>query len=234
MNSRNALLPALAQLFFPHICCGCGTDLLTPYSIFCIYCLGSMPLTGFEAHAGNPVEKNFWGRADIHAASAHLYFTKDSAVQQSLHRFKYKGRKEIGRYFGRRAGQALKKSGRFENCQLILHLPLHVSREKTRGYNQAAVLGEGISEIMQIPVISNALLRISGTATQTHKNRIQRWQNMANKFRVVQPEQLRGKHILLVDDVITTGATLEACAQTLLRVEGVSLSIATLAYSVSG
>jgi predicted amidophosphoribosyltransferase len=96
------------------------------------------------------------------------------------------------------------------------------------------VLGEGISEIMQIPLISNALMRVSGTATQTHKNRIQRWQNMANKFRVVQPEQLMGKHILLVDDVITTGATLEACAQTLLRMEGSSLSIATLAYSVSG
>jgi ComF family protein len=230
----NALLSALAQLFFPHTCCGCGTDLLTTDSIFCIYCLGSMPLTGFEDHAGNPVEKNFWGRADIRAASAHLYFTKNSAVQQSLHQFKYKGRKEIGFYFGRSIGQALKKSGRFKNCQLILPLPLHASREKTRGYNQAAVLGEGISEIMQIPLVGNALVRVSETATQTHKNRIQRWQNMENKFRVIQPEKLQDKHILLVDDVITTGATLEACAQTLLRLENTTLSIATLAYSVSG
>jgi ComF family protein len=234
MSSPNALLPALAQLFFPHTCCGCGTDLLTPDSIFCIYCLGAMPLTGFEEHAGNAVERNFWGRVNIHAASAHLYFTKNSAVQRSLHGLKYKGRKEIGRYFGRCTGQALKRSGRFQNCQLILPLPLHASREKTRGYNQAAVLGTGISEIMQIPLIGNALVRVSGTATQTHKNRIQRWQNMVNKFRVVQPEKLRDKHILLVDDVITTGATLEACAQILLRLENVTLSIATLAYSVSG
>ncbi len=193
-----------------------------------------MPLTGFEQHAGNPVEKIFWGRAEIHAASAHLYFTKNSAVQQSLHRFKYKGRKEIGLYFGKCIGHALKNSGRFQTCQLILPLPLFASREKKRGYNQATILSEGISSVMHIPVITDALVRVKGTATQTHKNRIQRWQNMANKFMIKRKEQLTGKHILLIDDVITTGSTLEACALTLNRLEGVTLSIATLAHSVSG
>lgn len=193
-----------------------------------------MPLTGFEQHAGNPVEKIFWGRAEIHAASAHLYFTKNSAVQQSLHRFKYKGRKEIGLYFGKCIGHALKNSGRFQTCQLILPLPLFASREKKRGYNQATILSEGISSVMHIPVITDALARVKGTATQTHKNRIQRWQNMANKFMIKRKEQLTGNHILLIDDVITTGSTLEACAQTLNRLEGVTLSIATLAHSVSG
>jgi ComF family protein len=234
MSPRIPFLPALAHLFFPHICCGCGTDLLSDKTIFCIYCLGSMPLTGFEQHTGNPVEKIFWGRAEIHAASAHLYFTKKSAVQQSLHRFKYKGRKEIGSYFGKCMGHELKNCGRFQTCQLILPLPLFASREKKRGYNQAAILSEGISAVMHLPVFNDALVRIKGTATQTHKNRIQRWQNMEDKFRVRRKEQLAGRHILLIDDVITTGATLEACAQTLLRIEGVTLSIATLAYSVSG
>src|SRR6185437_1610117 len=119
MKSRISLLPAFAHLFFPHTCCGCGTDLLAEKTIFCIYCLATMPLTEFEEHAGNPVEKIFWGRAKIRAASAYLYFTKNSAVQQSLHRFKYKGRKEIGFYFGKCIGRALKSSGRFQTCELI-------------------------------------------------------------------------------------------------------------------
>jgi ComF family protein len=234
MNSRIALLPALAHLFFPHTCCGCGTSLLQEDSLFCIDCLAGMPLTGFEACTENPVEKNLRRRIAIHSASAHLYFTKNSAVRQSLHHFKYEGRKEIGRYLGRRMGYALRDSGRFQDCQIIIPLPLHAAREKARGYNQAAVLAESISEILQIPVAGQSLVRISGTATQTRRNRIQRWQNMANKFRVAHPEQITGKHILLVDDIITTGATLEACAQNLLGTEGVSLSIATLAYTVSG
>jgi ComF family protein len=233
MSSRISILSALAHLFFPHTCCGCGTDLLTEKSIFCIYCLASMPLTGFEDHPGNPVEKIFWGRAEIHAASAHLYFTKNSVVQQSLHQFKYKGRKEIGFYFGKCIGRALTNAGRFQTCDLILPLPLYISREKKRGYNQATLLSEGISSVMHIPVIPDALIRIKKTSTQTHKNRIQRWQNMTDKFQVRRKEQLTGKHILLVDDVVTTGATLEACAQTLNNLEGITLSIATLAYSVS-
>jgi ComF family protein len=233
MNPGIHFFPALANLFFPHVCCGCGTDLLEEKNIFCIYCLAAMPLTGFEQCAGNPVEKIFWGRAEIQSASAHLYFTKKSPVQQSLHRFKYKGRKEIGSYFGKCMGRALKKSGRFQDCQLILPLPLYKSREQKRGYNQAAVLGHAISAEMNIPQFMRCLERVKGTATQTHKNRIQRWQNMEDKFRVKRKELICGKHILLVDDVITTGATLEACAKTLLRIEGVSLSIATLAHSVS-
>ncbi len=233
MNPGISLLPALAHLFFPHVCCGCGTDLVEENKIFCIYCMGSMPFTGFEFCAGNPVEKIFWGRAEIQAASAHLYFTKKSIVQQSLHWFKYKGRKEIGSYFGSCMGHALKNSGRFQDCQLVLPLPLYTSREKKRGYNQAAILGESISAAMNIPQFANCLERIKGTATQTHKNRIQRWQNMEDKFRVKRKDLICGKHILLVDDVVTTGATLEACARVLLRIEGVTLSIATLAHSVS-
>ncbi|MDP4129555.1 MAG: phosphoribosyltransferase family protein [Bacteroidota bacterium] len=193
-----------------------------------------MPLTEFEQHAGNPVEKIFWGRAKIRAASAYLYFTKNSAVQQSLHRFKYKGRKEIGFYFGKRIGHALKSSGRFQTCELILPLPLFTARARKRGYNQAAILSEGISAVTNIPVINDALVRVMETATQTHKTRIQRWQNMTDKFMVKKPELLIGKHILLVDDVITTGSTLDACAQILLSTQEVTLSIATLAYSVSG
>jgi ComF family protein len=234
MLLASPLLRAFTHLFFPHRCCGCGTDLLSEKNLFCIHCLAEMPKTGFEQFAGNPIEKIFWGRADIRAASAHLYFTKNASLQQSLHRFKYKGRKEIGFYFGRCMGLALKNSGRFNHCNLIIPLPLFASREQQRGYNQAAILGEGMADVLKIPLVSHAVTRTKKTNTQTDKNRVERWQNMAGKFLVKNPLTLRNKHILLIDDVITTGATLEACAQKLLRVEGITLSIATLAHTVSG
>jgi ComF family protein len=233
MSTRLSLVSAFTHLFFPHTCCGCGSDLLPEGTLFCVHCLAAMPFTGFEQYVGNPVENIFRGRAVIHAAAAHLYFTRHAAVQRSLHQFKYRGRKEIGRYFGKSMGLALKRAGRFSSCELVLPLPLHVSREKERGYNQAAVLAEGISELLQIPLVTGALERVSGTATQTHKNRVGRWQNMANKFRISDPALVAGKHVLLVDDVITTGSTMDACAQVLLSQEGLSLSIAALAYSVS-
>jgi ComF family protein len=191
-----------------------------------------MPLTGFENFPANPVEKIFWGRADIQAASAHLYFTSGSAIQNSLHLLKYKGKKEIGIYFGLQMGNALKQSRRFGNCDFIIPLPLSADREKKRGYNQAALIAEGISERLKIPVAGDAVFRVKKTETQTHKSRIERWKNMESTFEVRKPEMISGKHVLLVDDVITTGASLEACAQVLLDTPGLQLSIACLAHTV--
>jgi ComF family protein len=233
MKLRIHAYQSLVHLFFPHICCGCGTDLLTEKKLFCIYCQASMPLTGFEFITANPIEKIFWGRVQIEAAAAHVYFTGGSAVQHSLHLLKYKKRKDIGIYYGNQIGNQLKLSGRFNDCELIVPLPLFISREKKRGYNQAAKIAEGIAHQLTIPVVCDAIKRVKKTETQTHKSRIQRWKNMAATFQICRRPEILGKHVLLVDDVITTGASLEACARVLLSVQGVKISIACLAHTVS-
>jgi ComF family protein len=192
-----------------------------------------MPVTLFEYFTGNPVEKIFWGRVEIHAASAHLYFTAGSLVQHSLHLLKYKGKKEIGIYYGKQIGESLKRSSRFSNCEIIIPLPLFASREKKRGYNQASLIANGVSQKLKIPVMDGAIVRIRKTETQTHKTRIQRWKNMESTFEIRDPLKISGKHVLLIDDVVTTGASLEACARVLLECPGVKVSIACLAHTVS-
>ena len=191
-----------------------------------------MPLTRFEYFSANPIEKIFWGRLEIHAAAAHLYFTTGSFIQQSLHLLKYKGKKQIGDYFGQRMGMAIKKSNRFADCEIIIPLPLFAARERKRGYNQAQVIADGISKQLRIPVITDAIYRFKKTETQTNKNRIQRWKNMEQTFEIGSPHKITGKHILLVDDVITTGASLEACAMVLQKIAGVRVSICCLAHTV--
>lgn len=192
-----------------------------------------MPITFFEYFTENPIEKIFWGRVQIESAAAHLYFTGGSQVQHSLHLLKYKGRKEIGIYYGQKMGESLKRSSRFNDCEIIIPLPLFVSREKKRGYNQASLIANGISQKLKIPVIDDAIARTKKTETQTHKSRIQRWKNMESTFEIRDPLKITGKHILLIDDVVTTGASLEACAQVLLGNPGVKVSIACLAHTVS-
>ena len=192
-----------------------------------------MPFTRFEFFPANPIEKIFWGRSKIQAAAAHLYFTSGSTVQHSLHLLKYKGRKELGIYFGRSIGHALKQSGRFDDCEIIIPLPLFADREKKRGYNQAELIAEGISHQLNIQIVADAVIRVKKTETQTHKSRIQRWINMESTFKIRDYHKILGKHILLVDDVVTTGASLDACAETLSGVPGCRISIACLAYSVS-
>src|SRR5450755_4386768 len=152
MKSQIPFFKSLLHLFFPYTCCGCGTDLLAENILFCIYCQSSMPLTSFAIFPSYPIEKIFWGRAEIQAASAHLYFTSGSAVQHSLHLLKYKGRKEIGIYFGQCMGTMLIQSLRFQDCEIIIPLPLFAEREKKRGYNQSTMIAEGISQLLKIPV----------------------------------------------------------------------------------
>ena len=192
-----------------------------------------MPITRFEYFTENPIEKIFWGRVQIYSAAAHLYFTSGSQVQHSLHLLKYKGRKEIGTYFGQQMGESLKRSSRFSECEIIIPLPLFASREKKRGYNQASLIANGISQKLKIPVINDAISRIKKTETQTRKSRIQRWKNMESTFEICDPLKISGKHVLLVDDVVTTGASLEACAQVLLTCPEVRVSIVCLAHTVS-
>lgn len=219
---------ALLQLIFPHVCDGCGSDLLSEKSQLCLRCISSLPETHFEKHAGNPVEKMFWGRLSLESATAQYYFTKESLMQRLMHRFKYRNNKELGWQLGQLMGIALKNSNRFEKLDALVPLPLFPKKEKKRGYNQAFILCEGIAEILALPVLKNVVIRPQHTETQTQKGRIERWKNMEGKFVLAAPQNINNKHLLLVDDVVTTGATLEACGAELLKAENVRLSIATL------
>jgi ComF family protein len=218
---------SLLHLLFPHVCSGCGSDLLSEESMLCMRCVDAMPETNFELHANNPVEKKFWGRLPLVSATAQFYFTKESLMQHLMHQFKYKGNKELGLQFGRIMGDQLQRSNRFYP-DVLIPLPLFPAKEKRRGYNQATVLCNGISESMKIPVLDKAIIRPHHTETQTKKGRVERWKNMEGKFVLTNAEAIRNKHVLLIDDVVTTGATLEVCGNELLKAENTRLSIATL------
>jgi len=227
MISAKEIKDSFLHLLFPHICAGCGTDLLDKESMLCIRCIAGLPETNFSVHAGNPIEKMLWGRIPLAGATATYYFSKESLIQHLVHQFKYKGNKDLGLQLGRLLGKYLVQSDRF-NAEALVPLPLFAVKEKRRGYNQATVLCDGIAEIMKIPVLKNAVSRPQHTDTQTKKGRLERWQNMEGKFVLQDEKAIANKHLLLVDDVITTGATLEACGTELLKGNNVKLSIATL------
>ena len=219
------------HLVFPQVCEGCGSDVVDDHDLLCLKCLGSLPITGFQFHSSNVVEKMFWGRLPIREASAQYYFTKESMMQHLMHQIKYKGNKELGVYLGNLMGVALQQTNRFSNIDALIPLPLFPSKEKKRGYNQAALLCYGISEIIGKPVWENVVIRTIHTETQTRKNRVARWKNIEGKFQLNDAGKLKDKHVLLVDDVITTGASLEACGREILKSGEVGLSICTLCYA---
>lgn len=227
MVSIKEIKDSVLHWLFPHICAGCGSDILNQESLLCMRCIEGLPETNFEWFAGNPVEKRFWGRLPIEHASAHYYFTRESLIQQLMHQFKYKRNRDLGFQLGKMMGENLFRSRRF-GIDAMVPLPLFPSKEKRRGYNQATVLCEGMAKSLSVPVLNDVIIRSHHTETQTKKGRIERWQNMEGKFLLVRPEAVKNKHLLLVDDVITTGATLEACGMELLTGENVKLSIATL------
>ena len=220
------------HLFFPHICEGCGTDVLNNDSILCAACNTQLPETEFIRDEGNPVEKKFYGQLNIEAAGAAYYFTKDSLLQHLIKQLKYHGNKDVGYYLGRHLGKYLMQSPRFASVDALVPLPLNARKEKKRGYNQAAVIAEGIASIWPRPVLKTSMERLVFTETQTHKDRISRWQSMRDVFAVKDSRALENKNILLIDDIITTGATLESCAEKILRVPGTKIYIATLAFTI--
>jgi len=228
--ARNIISSTL-HLFYPHTCTGCGSDLLKEDNLLCLRCIHSLPHTNFAGMAGNPVEKYFWGRLPIEAAHSEFYFAKEFLVQQLIHELKYKGNTQIGSYLGELMGKSLLNSDRFSGIDALIPLPLYADKEHKRGYNQAAIICNGMSSVMNVPVVNNAVIRQHATETQTRKHRTERWENVKESFRVVTENTLANKHLLLVDDVVTTGATLEACGAVMIQAGNVKLSIATLAYA---
>ncbi|MEP6465428.1 MAG: phosphoribosyltransferase family protein [Parafilimonas sp.] len=220
------------HLLFPHTCIGCNTDVLNNDAVLCAECLNSLPETGFLSAAGNPVEKIFYGRIPVEKAGSAFYFNKDSVLQNIIIQLKYKSNQQAGIFLGKLLGYQLINSKRFDDVDIIIPLPLNERKLYKRGYNQSLAIVKGITSVWHKPVVTNAVERISFTETQTHKTRIARWQTMEGVFKVSQPALIENKHVLLIDDVVTTGATLEACSAAILKITSVKLSVATVAYTI--
>ncbi len=231
MQSLKNIFNNTLHLFYPHLCTGCGSDLLQQDNLLCLHCINNLPHTNFAQHNNNPVEKIFWGRIPITAAHSEFYFAKEFLIQQLIHQLKYKNNAAIGFYLGQLMGKTLSASNRFNNIDYLIPLPLYPDKEHKRGYNQAAIICNGMSDVMSIPVLNGNVIRQKFTETQTRKHRTERWENVEGSFKIKNAETLKGKNILLVDDVITTGATLEACGSVVLQTEVAKLYIAALAHA---
>lgn len=195
----------------------------------CLLCESKLPFTGFHLQRNNPLEKTFWGRLPFEAAFSMLYFNNKGLAQKLLHQLKYDGNKELGAHLGLMYALQLKNSDTIKNLAGVVAVPLHISKFRQRGYNQSEWFANGLSEGLNIPNLSYAIKRSIATETQTKKTRLERWQNVSSIFTIADADAISNKHILLVDDVITTGATLEACAFSLLQVSGVKISLASVA-----
>lgn len=225
------MLNDFISLIFPQVCVSCGKSLYKNENCICTFCSYHLPKTNFHADSANPIAKIFWGRINIFSASAYYNFGKGGKVQHLIHQLKYRGQKNIGVAIGKYYGYDLKKSEFFNTVEMIIPVPLHPKKHKKRGYNQSEFFALGLAESMKAGTDFTSLYRAFESETQTKKSRFNRWKNVETVFQIKDDHQLKGKHILLVDDVITTGATLEACAQTLLMIPRVKISIATIAYA---
>jgi ComF family protein len=219
------------SLFFPRYCMGCGEPLTKGEELICTFCLFHLPRTFYHQDPGNPVARVFWGRVHLEMASSFLFFHKGGNVQELLHQLKYQGKKEIGHFLGRQYAIELGDTLAFRDVDMIVPVPLHPHRLRKRGYNQSQCFAEGLSEVWNLPMEKDIVYRKKDTGTQTRRSRYDRWENVEGIFKVREENGLTGKHILLVDDVITTGATIEACASALLAVEGCRVSAVSIAYA---
>lgn len=228
---RSTYLADFIALIFPDLCAACNKQLVKGEQVICTDCRYDLPYTNFHQQKDNIVARQFWGKLKIEQAYALLYFTKGGKVQSLIHRFKYDGEKQIGVLLGNMAGEQLWSINQTENIDYIIPVPLHKSKLRKRGYNQSQLFADGLSQKLNVPVESDNLIRTKATETQTRKSRFSRFENMQQVFAVADESKLANKHILLVDDIVTTGSTLEACGIELLKVPGLKLSIATIAYA---
>lgn len=220
-----------ADLLFPRICSTCETALSAQEKVICTQCLHALPVTNFPSEKGNPVEAVFYGRIPVENASSLLLFEKKGMVQKLIHNLKYRGHEEIGTFLGAWMGKQLREQENFRTITVVIPVPLHKNKLRKRGFNQVEKFGTEIAKALEVPYADHLLLKKSASQTQTVKKRFARWGNMGETFVLENPGELENEHVLLVDDLVTTGATLEACAETLLQAPHVKISIATMAFT---
>ncbi|MBI3232732.1 MAG: ComF family protein [Bacteroidetes bacterium] len=203
----------LFNLLFPKVCCSCGQNLSKSEETLCLQCIYLLPRTKYWQEEDNKVAKKLWGRVQLVHCSSYLHFIKEGVVQQMLHQLKYKGIKSIGNKLGNLYAEELITLKTMEDVDFIIPVPLYIKKEKKRGYNQSQMIAEGMSEVFNKPIDSQHLIKTTNTSSQTSLSRWNRWVNQQEKFELKEPHIFEKKHILLVDDVITTGSTIESCIQ---------------------
>lgn len=219
------------SLLYPRVCAACGNSLFKNEEVICTFCLYHLPKTNYHLMDDSPLDKVFWGRAQLAHTAALYNFQKKGKVQHLIHQLKYKGRMDVGVYMGKILGTDLLKTVAFQDITKVVPVPLHPAKQRKRGYNQSEQIAIGLAKAMNIEMDATSFVRTFNTETQTRKSRFARWENVKEIFKVTSPEELANRHILLVDDVITTGATLESAAHILLDIEGVKLSVACIGFA---
>ncbi|MDG2455819.1 MAG: phosphoribosyltransferase family protein [Bacteroidia bacterium] len=226
------LLASVGQMLFPNLCVCCDGYLSKQEVSVCDLCLYTLSKFELIAALDNPLAKKFWGRLKLEAATAYLSYKGTNDVKKLMHALKYKGDTHLGIEMGKWLGDALIRTGNFSTIDCVIPIPLHPKRQMLRGYNQCDLLGHGLCEAMKIPMISDVVVRERHNSTQTKKKRYDRYVNSKELFKVIDPSRIQGKNVLLIDDVITTGSTMESCGSVLLDVEGLRLSLASLAVAI--
>ena len=229
--SLKELCIGLMHLLYPNLCVGCQADLPAESDCFCLGCRRQLQVTNMHTEIENAFTERFWGQIPLARGAAMYAFQRRSPIQRALHQLKYKNQPDVGVRIGRRFGYMLARAGTFQSVQAIIPVPLHPEKERQRGYNQSAMFAQGLAEVLALPVLVNCLVRRHLASSQTRKKRMERFDNVREGFTLQGPERIQGKHLLLVDDVLTTGATLEACGRVLLEAPGVRLSMATIAIA---
>ena len=225
------LLKDLFYLFYPNICANCKEQLLQNEKVICTFCRHDLPLTNFKSYTRNKVSRIFSGRITIEKAYSLLFLRKQGITKNLIHDLKYRGNEGVGVFFGNWIGEIVAKNKEFSTVDFIVPVPIHAKKKKIRGYNQVTKFGECLSMHLKAPLNEDVLIRQSATKTQTLKSRFERFNDLESKFSARNTSIFKEKHILIIDDVITTGATLEACAKELLKTPGIKISILTMSYT---
>jgi len=225
------MLKAFVNLLFPKVCFACGLAIQGKLEHICLSCRSDLTRANFQPNKENLIEQIFWGRLELERANSHLKFEKKSKVQHLLHALKYQGKKELGKTLGELAALEIKDTRFFEDIDLIIPVPIHKIKQQKRGYNQSHLIADGISSIVNIPIDLKSIIKKENTSSQTKKSRFKRFENVTNTFNIKNENTLSNKHLLVVDDVVTTGSTIEALGSQLKKIEGVRLSLLTIAYS---
>ena len=223
------MLGDFINTIFPENCIGCSRALYKQEKFLCLHCKSELPAAKYDATTNNPASKLLAGRTCFNTCLPLYYYYRGGKVQNIVKEIKYGKRPELALDMGRRIGLSLVSQHSLNNLNAIIPVPLHPKREKKRGYNQSYFLGKGIAEVLEIPIFNERMVRIVNNRSQTDKSRQERWEKVNSIFSLKNPEELSGMHVLLVDDVITTGSTLESCCAVLNHVNGIKITIATLA-----
>lgn len=231
LHNVSTYISSLINLLFPRCCTVCGSPLVRGEDFLCTSCLLNLPRTNYHLLSENPVERLFWGQITLVRATSYFYYYRGSEMRKIIHEMKYGGKKEIGEVMGRNMAAELQQSNFFDDIDLLIPIALHSKRQRMRGYNQSEWIAKGVASVTDLPIDIDAVKRVKHVETQTQKTPFERWENVQQIFQLQYPERLEGKHVLVIDDVVTTGATALAFIESFAPLKDTKVSLLTLAVA---